>query len=221
VASLTHKLAPAVPLDGNNDKELADAHLLGGRLGARYAGPMADDLAEHLGRNVRQLRQTRGQTQAQMAKLSRLPRATWANIESGAANPTLNVLHRVAAALQVSIEELIATPRAEVHHYPKGELPERKRGEVTVSTLLPDEIPGMLIERLELPPGSRLVGVPHTPGTREYLTCERGEIELVASGSSFRLAAGDVAVFRGDQRHSYANVGRGSAVGFSVVMLIR
>jgi transcriptional regulator with XRE-family HTH domain len=105
-----------------------------------------------------------------MAKLSRLPRATWANIESGAANPTLNVLHRVAAALQVSIEELIATPRAEVHHYPKGELPVRRRGEVIVSTLLPDEIPGMLIERLELPQDSRLIGVPHTAWiTRKWM----------------------------------------------------
>jgi XRE family transcriptional regulator, regulator of sulfur utilization len=182
---------------------------------------MADELAQHLARNVRQLRQARGQTQAQMAKLSRLPRATWANIESGEANPTLTVLRGVASALQVSLEELIATPRAEVHHYPKGELPVRRRGEVTVSTLLPDDIPGMLIERLELPQDARLIGVPHTPGTREYLSCERGEIELVASGSAFRLAAGDVVVFRGDQRHSYANVGRGVAVGFSVVMLIR
>ncbi len=182
---------------------------------------MADDLAERLGQNVRQLRQARGQTQAQMAKLSRLPRATWANIESGAANPTLNVVHRVAAALQVSIEELIASPRAEVRRYARGELPVRRRGEVTVSSLLPDEIPGVLFERLELPPGARLIGVPHTPGTREYLSCESGEIELVASGTAFRLSSGDVAVFRGDQRHSYASVGRGTAVGYSVVMIVR
>jgi transcriptional regulator with XRE-family HTH domain len=181
---------------------------------------VTDDLAAHLGLNVRQLRQARGQTQAQMAKLSRLPRATWANIESGAANPTLTVLHRVALALQVSIEELIATPRAEVKHYPKGKLPSRKRGDVTVSSLLPDDVPGMLIERLELPQGARLVGVPHTPGTREYLSCEDGELELVASGTAFRLSPGDVAVFRGDQRHSYANVGRGVAVGYSVVVLL-
>ena len=182
---------------------------------------MADSLASHLGSNIRQLRQTRGQTQAQMAKLSRLPRATWANLESGAANPTLTVLHRVALALQVSIEELIATPRAEVKHYPKGALPSRRRGDVTVSSLLPDDVPGMLIERLELPPGSRLVGVPHTKGTREYLTCEGGEIELVASGTAFRLIPGDVAVFRGDQRHSYGNVGRGVAIGYSVVAISR
>jgi len=88
-----------------------------------------------------------------------------------------------------------------------------------VRSLLPDKVPGTQIERLELAPGARLVGVPHTPGTREYLTCESGEIELVASGESWKLVEGDVAVFRGDQRHSYFNPGRRAAVGYSVVML--
>jgi XRE family transcriptional regulator, regulator of sulfur utilization len=78
----------------------------------------------------------------------------------------------------------------------------------------------MLIERLELPRGARLVGVPHTPGTREYLSCESGRIELVASGESFQLDPGDVAVFRGDQRHSYANLGSSAAVGYSVVVIV-
>jgi quercetin dioxygenase-like cupin family protein len=76
-----------------------------------------------------------------------------------------------------------------------------------------------LLERIQLPPGERLVGVPHTPGTREYLTCEVGLIELVASGEAFRVEPGDVVVFRGDQRHSYSNPGREPAVGYSVVML--
>ena len=43
--------------------------------------------------------------------------------------------------------------------------------------------------------------------------------ELVASGESFQMHEGDVVVFRGDQRHSYANLGRKVAVGYSVVML--
>lgn len=180
---------------------------------------MTHDLADRLGRNVRQLRHSRNLTQKQMAKLSGLPRATWSNLESGAANPTLSVLHKVAAALQVSLEEIVAPARAEAKHYPKGSLPTRARGPVVVSSLLPDNIPGTLIERMELPPGARLIGVPHTPGTREYLTCEVGEIEFVASGQSVRVGAGDVVVFRGDQRHSYANVGPRTAVGYSVVML--
>src|SRR5690606_21298918 len=123
-----------------------------------YAVGMPEPLSHHLGHNVRVLRQARGHTQQQMAKLSRLPRATWANIESGAANPTLAVLHRVAVALQVSIEELVATPRADVKHYPKGSLPERERGEVRVSSLMPDEVPGMHLECIELLARSRLIG---------------------------------------------------------------
>src|SRR4051794_31877618 len=109
---------------------------------------MKDDLPGRLGRNVKQLRAARGLTQSQMAKLTGLPRATWANLESGASNPTLSVLHRVALALQVSLEEIVAAPRAGVKHYPKGSLPARLRGEVLVSSLLPDKIPGMMIERL-------------------------------------------------------------------------
>ena len=77
----------------------------------------------------------------------------------------------------------------------------------------------MVLERLEIPAGARFVGTPHTPGTREYLTCEAGRLELVASGERFILEVGDVVVFRGDQRHSYANIGRGIAVGYSTVVL--
>ena len=90
-----------------------------------------------------------------------------------------------------------------------------------IRKLLPDPIPGMEIDRFELPPGARMAGVPHTPGTREYLTCESGEIVLVASGERFDLAAGDLVAFHGDQRHSYANPGTKPAVGYSVVVLAR
>ena len=180
-----------------------------------------DDVATRLGRNVRTLREGRGLTQAQMAKLAELPRATWANLESGAANPTLAVLDRVASAFQVTIEELIAAPRSEARHYPRADVPVRTRGPAEVRKLLPDPIPGMEIDRIELPPRAKMVGVPHTPGTREYLTCEAGEMVLVASGEEYRLAAGDVVAFRGDQRHSYANAGTKPAVAFSVVVIAR
>jgi transcriptional regulator with XRE-family HTH domain len=180
---------------------------------------MSQELSGRLGRNVRQLRQARGLTQQQMAKLSGLPRATWANLESGDGNPTLAVLHAVAMAFQVSLEEIVAEPRASAKIFKRGSLPERLRGTVRVSSLLPDNVPGMQIERLELPVGARMVGVPHTAGTREYLTCESGELQLVASGEAFDMQEGDVVVFRGDQRHSYLNRGRKPAVGYSVVTL--
>ncbi|MFN7972633.1 MAG: XRE family transcriptional regulator [Acidobacteriota bacterium] len=178
------------------------------------------DLRSRVGRNIRDLRAARNLTQEQMARLSGLPRATWSHVESGAANPTLEVLHRVASALRVSLEELISEPRAACRFYPKGSLPTHVRGEgVVIRKFLPDKVPGMEIERMELPPASRLTGIPHMPGTREYLACEQGTIVLVAAGEKWKLTPGDVVVFRGDQRHSYHNKGASTAVGYSIVML--
>jgi XRE family transcriptional regulator, regulator of sulfur utilization len=180
-----------------------------------------DGLGDRLAKNIKQLREARGITQQQIAKLANVPRATWAHLESGAANPTLGILHRAAIALQVSIEELLSTPRATCQLYARGILPTRSPGQAIVRKLLPDPIPGMEIERIEILPGGRMTGVPHTPGTREYLTCESGEMELIVSGERFTLNPGDVAVFRGDQRHSYLNPGQRAAVGYSVVVLAR
>ena len=160
-------------------------------------------------------------TQQASAALARLPRATWANLESGAANPTLGVLDRVAHAFQVTLEELVSTPKAACAFYPRAELAVQRRGEAVIRKLLPDPIPGVELDRFELPPGVRMVGVPHTPGTREYLTCESGSLELVAAGEHWTLAPGDVVVFRGDQRHSYANRGRIVAIAYSVVLVAR
>lgn len=180
---------------------------------------MAAGIAQHLGSNVRKLREARGLTQERMAKLAGVPRPTWANLESGQANPTLAVLARVADALQVRLEELIEPPKAQARHYAANALPTRTRGSVTIRKLLPESLPGLEIERMELPPNGQMVGIPHTPGTREYLTCEQGAIELTVSGQTFALAPGDVVVFRGDQRHSYRNPGRGLCVAYSVVAL--
>jgi transcriptional regulator with XRE-family HTH domain len=178
-----------------------------------------DALAARLADNIRALRDGRGLTQAQLARASGLPRATWANLESGAANPTLAVLHKVAEALSVSLEELVAAPRTGTKHYPRDTIVTRHRGDASVRKLLPERIRGADIDRIELPPRGHMTGVPHTPGTREFLACERGTLTLTASGESHTLREGDVVAFRGDQRHSYANAGDSVAVGWSVVLL--
>ena len=180
---------------------------------------MSEDVADHIASNVRALRIARGLTQAQLAKIAGLPRATWANLESGMANPTIAVLVRVSTALQVSLEELVSPPRATAKHFPAASLPTRTRGTVTVRKLLPDPIPGLEIDRMDLPARGRMVGVPHRAGTREYLTCETGEVVLVASGERYVLKEGDVVVFRGDQPHSYLNETSRPAVGYSVIAI--
>jgi transcriptional regulator with XRE-family HTH domain len=179
-------------------------------------------LAGNLAQNLRHVRGQRGLTQQQISKLSGLPRSTVAQLETGGGNPTLAVLSRLAASLRISIEELLSAPRARCRLFKRGELPVEARGKsgsAQVSKLLPDPIPGMEIDRIELGPHARMTGIPHRPGTREYLACERGRITLWTTGEKFDLGPGDVAAFEGDQRHSYVNDGDALAVGFSVVTL--
>ncbi len=172
----------------------------------------------HLADNLRRLRETRGLSQQRMAQLSGIPRPTWTSVESGSAHPTLAGLSRAAAALQASIEELIGPPRTAAQLLRADDVTVRRRQGARLRPLLPESIPGLEISRMELQPAGQMAGVPHTPGTREYLTCERGRVDLVVAGERWRLGPGDALVFRGDQRHTYRNPdGRALAIAISVV----
>lgn len=173
--------------------------------------------ADHLAENMKSIREARGLTQQQIARIAGIPRATWTNLESGGANPTLAVLVKVANALQIRLDELLAPRRRSARHLKASELPAREKGQVAIRKLLPEPLPGLDIERMVLPAGARMAGVPHTPGTREYLTCERGTVELAVGGERYTLAEGDVVTFRGDQRHGYHNPGDKVAVAYSVI----
>ena len=173
----------------------------------------------NLAANVRRLREAHNRSQQQMAEASGLPRATWASLESGGANPTLIVLTKAAGALQVSIEELIGSPRHEIEHIPAADVKEKKRQGARLRPLVPDVLPGLEFSRMKLEPGGRMVGIPHKTGTREYLSCEKGQVELIAAGEHWLLEEGDMLVFRGDQRHSYLNPDpHNDAIAISVVM---
>ena len=66
------------------------------------------------------------------------------------------------------------------------------------------------------------MGLYHEAIAREvniYLTCESGMVELTVAEEKWRLQAGDVVVFRGDQKHAYRNPGTISAVAYSVLSL--
>jgi transcriptional regulator with XRE-family HTH domain len=176
------------------------------------------DPAANLAMNLKQLRRLRGVTQQQLAHRAGVPRPTLATLETGDGNPTLRVLMQIAAALDVSLEELVGPPRDTGRLYRAEEIARTTRAGVEITQVLPDKVPGIQAERLALPPGAAMRGVPHTPGTREYLRCEAGTITLTASGSSWTLAPGDVVVFRGDQRHAYRNPGELPAVGWSILV---
>ena len=179
--------------------------------------------ASHLARNLVSLRHTRSLTQDALAKAAVVPRSTIANLESGDGNPSLVVLVKVAAALGVPIDELLASPRAMVRRWRAAEVATRSRGRgVTIRELVPEPVPDEMMELMDFEPGAMMGGTPHLPGTREFFTCLAGRVNLLVAGDRYELDEGDVLAFPGNLPHSYQNADSlVPARGVSVVVLAK
>jgi XRE family transcriptional regulator, regulator of sulfur utilization len=187
------------------------------------ADPDARATAAHLARNLANLRHTRALTQDALAKAAAMPRSTIANLESGAGNPSLVVLVKVAGALGVPIDELLASPRALVRRWPAAEVAVRSKGRgVRIRALVPEPVPDEMMEVMDFEPGAVMGGTPHLPGTREFFTCLVGRVNLMVAGDRYELGEGDVLAFPGSLPHSYQNADAlAPARGVSVVVFAK
>lgn len=57
--------------------------------------------------NLKEIRKAKGMTQAQLAKAAKIHRITIAKYEAGRIGPTLDSAEKLAAALGVTVDELI------------------------------------------------------------------------------------------------------------------
>jgi XRE family transcriptional regulator, regulator of sulfur utilization len=198
------------------------AHTIAG-MAIEPTDPNTRAAASHLARNLASLRHTRALTQDALAKAAAVPRSTIANLESGAGNPSLVVLVKVAGALGVPIDELLASPRALVRHWPAAEVAARSKGRgVHIRALVPEPVPDEVMEVMDFEPGAVMGGTPHLPGTREFFTCLAGRVNLMVAGDRYALAEGDVLAFPGNLPHSYQNAeALVPARGISVVVFAK
>lgn len=178
-------------------------------------------LSHHLAHNLLELRQRRNLTQEALAKLVGLPRSTIANLESGGGNPSLSNLARLSAALHIPIEQLLTPQEIVCKLISAEDIPVqlRSQGNVHLYKLLPDPLPNMDIDRLEVEVGAQMKGTPHPAGTKEYFHCIQGEMTVSVLGVQYKVKKGDVLAFPGQVNHTYINQGRTLAIGVSVVVL--
>lgn len=179
-------------------------------------------IASHLARNLAGLRHARNQTQQDLARASGVPRSTIANLESGTGNPSLAVLVKVAGALGVPIDELLASPRAKTRLWRGAEVASRTMGRgVTLRPLVPEPVPDEMLTVMEFAARSAMRGTPHLPGTREFFTCLDGDVTIFVAGTRHDLRAGDVLGFPGNVPHSYQNDAATHSRGVSIVVLAK
>jgi transcriptional regulator with XRE-family HTH domain len=182
----------------------------------------APDLAPVVGANLRRLRGERGLSLEGLAKLSGVSRAMLGQMELGHSAPTINVLWKIARALDLPFSALIAAPRTSggtrVLHAAKTKRLTSHDGAFSSRALFPyDEPRRVEFYELMLTQGSTENADPHPPGTRENLVVTRGAVEITIGAEVHALATGDAILFEADKAHSYRNTGEGDATMYLVM----
>ena len=164
-------------------------------------------ILDTIGQNISFHRKARGLSQEDLSLQSGVPRSTIAGIEGGSANPTLKNMLLISNALQISLQEMTSIPRTQARFVPKDAIETliKSKGAVVIRKMLPDPVPGMEIDYVTLKPNTRVKGVPHMKGSKEYTICTSGQVSVFVEGENFLCRPGDCLTFLGDQAHSYYN----------------
>jgi transcriptional regulator with XRE-family HTH domain len=182
----------------------------------------ASDLTPIVGRNLKRFRAERGLSLEALARASGVSRAMLGQIELGQSTPTINVVWKIARALDVPFSALIsteATAAAWVLPRAKARILTSKDGAFTSRALFPMDRPRTVeFYELRLGPGGREDAEPHPPGTTENLVVSEGRLALSIDGDRRLLEPGDAIFFEADVPHAYENVDPSSETVMFLVM---
>jgi transcriptional regulator with XRE-family HTH domain len=180
--------------------------------GDPVAAVPADDLTPVVGANLRRLRLKRGLSLERLARASGVSRAMLGQVELGQSTPTINVLWKVARALNVSFSTFLGqrekASTVVVLESKRAKLLTSQDGSFTSRALFPMGEPRKVeFYQLKLSPGGHERADAHPPGTSENLVVASGALELVVDSERFQLKEGDAIHFVADVPHEYRNPG--------------
>jgi transcriptional regulator with XRE-family HTH domain len=193
---------------------------------AKSPKPPADvppfmDLTIVVGVNLRRLRSDRGLSLEKLAQASGVSRAMLGQIELGQSAPTINVLWKIAQALDVSFSALIAAPRAGetlVLRASESRRMTSQDGSFSSRALFPlDEARRVEFYELKLTPFGQERADAHAPGTMENLVVGQGSVEIELPSAHHVLGTGDAIYFEASSPHVYRNPGAQPAVMYLVM----
>jgi transcriptional regulator with XRE-family HTH domain len=169
------------------------------------------DMAPVVGKNLRRLRMQRGLSLERLSKASGVSRAMLGQIELGQSAPTINVLWKIARALELPFSALISTTGGTGTRLMRAQQAKRLTshdGRFASRALFPfDEPRRVEFYELSLKSHSEERADAHPPGTLENLLVTRGTLEMEIGAERHVLAPGDAILFEADKPHVYRNVG--------------
>jgi len=179
------------------------------------------DLAPVVGKNLRRLRTERGLSLERLAQASGVSRAMLGQVELGQSAPTINVLWKIARALDVPFSALITTTQTTGVKLLRAEQGKRllsHDGSFSSRALFPFNEPRRVeFYELALEAGGVETAEAHAAGTTENLVVSRGQVEIEVGGQIHALGTGDAILFEADAPHVYRNAGNSEAVMYLVM----
>lgn len=168
-------------------------------------------ILESIARQVQEARRARRLSLDGLSARAGVSKGMLVQMERGRTNPSIGTLCKVAAALGVSVADLVGaagSPGAVVQAPQPRILWKGPRGG-TATLHVGSAGPDMFeLWTWELRPGERYDAVAHGPGTQELLHVTQGRLAFVVDGAASIVPAGRSVAARTDRPHAYACAGR-------------
>jgi len=149
----------------------------------------ADKPLRFVGERIRYLRESRGLSLSELARMARIAKSTLSAIESGRVSPTISTLWSIANALGVPFSSLVS----------EGVIIE----EGGVSVRLVERVEGADVYVMRLRGGAVRSAEAHQEGVTEFVLVVSGCALVGPKDKPKYLRALDTHVFRGDVPHIY------------------
>ncbi len=181
---------------------------------------LPQNVARH-GARLKSLRSARNLTLQQLSQMAGVSKAMLSQIEQDKVNPTVAVMLKIGAALQLNISDLIDSPQENIFRIiPASDERYTFRSDplCTVRTLSPLSLEKSIeFYHLKLEAGGELRSEPHFPGTEEFLHLTRGRMGITSGGQTSEIKKGDSIHYRVDLPHTLRNTGKGPAEAYMIV----
>lgn len=171
------------------------------------------------------LRQQHRLSLDELARQSGVSKSMLSQIERNQTNPTIAIVWRLANALGVEMNALIAgntkVDAPTINLVPAHQTPTMKSpdGKCELRILGPIDLAGRFEwYQLTIQPGGALKSEPHEPGSREHLTVLNGSLQVQSGDRTHAVAAQETARYAADISHAISNTGKTIAHALLVVL---
>ena len=179
------------------------------------ANPIADRLAEH--------RKLNGLTLEELAQRASLTKSYLSKLERGLSSPTIATVLKLAEALKVTVDQLIAPrrPESEILHVKAADrVPFSRSAEhhgYTYEAIATERADKSMMPFIMMPPFAIKDGPMSSHAGEELIFVVAGEMEVVFEDRTVRMAAGDSLYFNASIPHRSRSLGKTQAQALVVV----